>query len=195
MSIVMFLLLASTTQAATFNLTVGGSELTNIYSLWFYGDAELEGDSTTFTESGDGYIEEYKLTSDGAKTDLPIYGLKFEFSEMTGTIGGNDDIAFDTGSVITLLYQGTSLGNLIVMENSGGGYVDADTVVQTLYLSVSDELKDIFNVDTMAVTVEATNFANGGYVMSGELYAVPVPGSALLIFSGLACLVGIRRKA
>nr|WP_319494098.1 hypothetical protein [uncultured Desulfobacter sp.] len=203
MSVVVFLFIASASQAATFNLDLseyGGSDDLDVYSLVFTGFPSLTVyDDDTFSESGSIPIYLYTESSAGSILSLGTVGLSLYFEDLTGTIAADDTISFTEGQYVYFKYGTDTVATFELLANSGGDVSNA--VTQTYYLNlISSSIIDSDTSDFEALIV-ASNFSNQynsetTYFMSGEVFAaVPVPQSLLLISSGLCCLVGLRRKA
>lgn len=206
----MFLLLASAAHAYTtfdLNLSVlepGESDLKDIYSVIFDGTPTLNiNPDGTFSESGTGFLNLYRTAPDAAGQSLPVSGLTLSFTNLTGTYtidSGITTIAFDPNQVIDLNYAGTTYARFSLGTASGGQVQQfAGGVVTTLnqfyYFQLIEDDQNLFDgPESFEAVLTASAFNGGNYLMVGEASAVPIPGSLLLIGSGLACLAGLRRR-
>nr|WP_319395584.1 hypothetical protein [uncultured Desulfobacter sp.] len=204
MSFVVFLFIASASQAATFNLTL--SNLNNsysdieVYSLVFAGFPELTvEDDGAFTETGVIPTYLYTTSSGGDVLNLGISGLTLEFTDLRGDVDENGILTFDDDQYVYFRYNGDTVATFSLLEDSGG--LAENAVTQTYYLELMDGSELISGASDFESLIVASSFSGqyqdgGVYFMSGEVFAaVPAPHSLLLISSGLCCLVGLRRKA
>ncbi len=211
-----FFLLATSAQASTtfdLNLSVlgtGAADLDNIYSLIFDGTPQLNltpdtATSGTFSETGTGFINLYRTAPGANGQNLPVSGLTFSFTGLTGTYTVDSmnitSISFDPDQIIDLQYNGTTYARFL-MDPSSGGHVQqiAGGVITTLnqyyyFQLIENNYGLLEGPDHFEAVLTASAFNGGNYVMVGEANAVPVPGSLVLIFSGLACLAGFRRNS
>ncbi len=220
-SIAVFLFLASAAQAATttfdLNLNVLDSQYSNligIESIIFNGTPTLtlsyENDDVTsttgtFKESGTGYINLYTVSGSVGQSLGLAEDLTFDFTDLEGTweydsATGLTTITFDPNQTIDLKYDGTIYATFTLGDNSTGTVDRSATVsviTQTYYLELTDNSAGLIGgASLFEATIGAFGFNDTYYTMTGNATAVvPVPGSFLLIGSGLVCLVGIRRKA
>ncbi len=216
-----FLFLASAAQAATttfdLNLNVLGSQYSNLIgidSIIFngtptltlsYDNNDMNSTTGTFKESGTGFINLYTVSgSTGISLGLEK-DLTFDFTDLKGTWEydagtGLTTITFDPNQTINLIYDSTTYATFTLGDNSTGTVDRSATVsviTQTYYLELTGNSKGLLGgASLFEATIGAFGFNDTYYTMTGNATAVvPIPGSFLLIGSGLVCLVGIRRKA
>ena len=209
--IITALLVSSAANASTttfdLNLSYLSSEiadLSGIYSLGFSGTPKLtEGEEpNTFTESGKAYLSYYKTSAEDEGTDIEISNLYFKFEALTGSYIENEDgitsISFDPDQYVFLNYGDTEVARFALLPGSGGDVLTDTSFSQAYYLSLVSGVgvDGLFGTTTtFLANIGAFNFSGDYYVMAGELKAVPVPGSFLLIGSGLILLACSRRRA
>lgn len=210
------LFFAVSANAATFDLKLSnlGSDLADIEGIEFIsfnGTASVtESADGTFTENGAISFDTYK-TTDGTVT-LPFYvTISAKFNDLTGAVSGNE-ISFDpvgqTVDIVLSYYTDitstspteVTLATFEIGAGSGGTFIDAEGLYQEqnyyLTLLTDTDRYDIFEAssDAYCALLIMANFEEGDYQMTGQISAVPVPASVLLVGSGLLGLIGIRRR-
>lgn len=215
LGLMLILSLASVGQAAmTFDLNLSNlngplgvslADVENIDFIDFYGRATIvqtpiDLTTGTFTQSGSVTLEAYNDTA----TEFSLNGaeLKINFTNLSGTYNGNF-VTFNPNQNLTLSYvYGATVTPLAVFGlgiNSGGFVLDpwGNSLAQTYYLTLTNDTYSIFSgsaVDFEAILTASDFRTNGKYQMMGQVSAVPVPGTLILISSGLIGLIGFRKR-
>lgn len=187
----------------------GLNDVTDIEYISFNGLSVLTLNPTTattgtFLETGSVELEHYNSTHTPL-VNLPGDQLEISFTDLAGTYDGSA-IDFNSGQTLNLDYYDASADfttNVAVFDldpNSGGVIiVNGVYVEQTYNLSLNSDPYDLFTgsaLNYQAVLVAGHFFGpDTEYLIVGQVNAVPVPTSLLLIGSGLIGLLGFKRKS
>lgn len=189
------------------------TDIENILATEFSGSVELfldDPDAGDFRESSVNIaMSQYNSGSGWATIFKFLDFAQFQvvFTDITGDYddsNGQIEISFDPGQTVSLYYldagnpTGAAVAEFEIGPGSGGFVVDTNNnpIMQTYYLTLVSDTYGLFDFPSMKfeASLIATNFVGAGYTLNGQMSAVPLPGSLILLGSGLLMVLRHGRR-
>ena len=175
---------------STLNAQLGTSlaNIDDIEYIDFFGLSRITFDLTQtpmeFSETG--FISLTQYHKNGADYDLSDYSLNIRFLNLSGTFQ-DGYVTFQPHNIF--LFSGNNEIAGFSLIESGGLLTDL-----TYGFTLQDDPYSIFSEEGYQAAVLGFNIAGAKKTMIGQISAVPIPGTLILIGSGLIGIVGFRKK-